>query len=242
MSRRLEHPSSLSEPSAWECGAGCAGRHSAPRPLPRPPATPRAVDSSGAWAQGHLGPAHRPRRQQSPAEAVGLVGGAPGPHPSLPSLPAPGGAAGRAWRGAPPPGQPLLRGAGLRGGNIKERARQETRDAGARSRRAVSAPGPARHPLLCPGSRLAGLQLSCPGAALSHSLRARTAQACSFAPEVAAPRLMACGGASPGLRPAPGTVLPDDWELCGAGRREPRDLRGFAHAPPPTGAGPDPLI
>lgn len=28
--------------------SGCAGGHSAPRPLPRPPATPRPVDSSGA--------------------------------------------------------------------------------------------------------------------------------------------------------------------------------------------------
>lgn len=177
MSRRWGRPSSLSEPSARECGAGCAGRHSAPRPLPWPPATPRAVDSSGAWAQGDLGPPPTHPHSLLSSPQPGLEGSAlelrahlP---PELPPTPRP--AAGRAWQGAPPPGQPLQRGARLRGGNTKERARREQRSAGARSRRAGERAG---SPPRAPSAPLPPLPArrpppSRPGAARSRSLRAR---------------------------------------------------------------------
>lgn len=111
LSRRLERPSSLSEPSARECGAECAGRHLAPRPLPWPPATPRAVDSSGAWAQGDLGPpAPSPPPPPSPQPGLEELRAQPPPDspthprgrrgPSLAGRPSPGPAA-AARRSAP---------------------------------------------------------------------------------------------------------------------------------------------
>lgn len=125
MNRSSERPSPLSESSAREGIAGYAGRHSASRPLPQSPATPRAIDSSGVWAQGDLRPPHHPPN----APAFGRVPNRErkaSQRSSVPTLCLPRGHRGpELLRGAPPPGQLLQRGTGLRGGNTKERARPE---------------------------------------------------------------------------------------------------------------------